>query len=134
MKSSSCSSASTRRTTRGRRTTRCLTGKGGTERGTREQLVEGRAHPRARGGGEGGNRAAAPPPPPTHADALRLLTPRSLPFSSPHSTPLSKTHSQQLNKDTRQLSVDLVDVKMFDGRLGATLEERPADLLPLVRV
>lgn len=49
----------------------------------------------------------------------------------PTDDPLS--YRQQLNKDTRQLSVDLVDVKMFNGPLGAALEDRPTDLLPLVR-
>jgi hypothetical protein len=42
-------------------------------------------------------------------------------------------YRQQLNKDPTQLTVDLVHVRLHDARLGAELEARPAEYLPLVR-
>jgi len=46
--------------------------------------------------------------------------------------PPSPTHRQQLNKDPTSLLVDLVHVRMHDPNLGAELEGKPAEYLPLV--
>lgn len=42
-------------------------------------------------------------------------------------------HRQQLNKDPSSLLVDLVHVRLHAPQLGAELEQRPAEYLPLVR-
>ena len=42
-------------------------------------------------------------------------------------------YRQQLNKDPSRLLVDLVHVRLHNPALGAELEARPAEYLPLVR-
>jgi len=136
--SSRRSSATTRRTTSARRTTPCRTGAFAIIIGN--SFGAAGLFGRAICGKKNANAKRAAPGRPTPTP-----TPTPTPLSLSHGRPLSRpplgtrrkhhktSHSQQLNKNTRQLPVDLVDVKMFDGLLGATLEERPTDLLPLVR-
>jgi hypothetical protein len=40
--------------------------------------------------------------------------------------------SDALLQDKRRLRIDLQDIKDYDGNLGAELERRPTDYLPLV--
>lgn len=133
--SSRRSSATTRRTTSARRRTRCRTGAFWLPcllllmlsrcLGLWRSRAPPHNHDCAR------RAPALPRAPPRLTPAERALPPP--PRKTQNQNDTNNNHSQQLNKDTRQLSVDLVDVKMFDGLLGATLEERPTDLLPLVR-
>jgi hypothetical protein len=44
----------------------------------------------------------------------------------------SSSCRSELHKNRDFLNVDLVDVKDFNPRLGANLEERPSEYLPLV--